>query len=634
MSGLCGMIHFGDSAQNFTETLANMTRALASAPGETTGPRASAADFLSAGPAGLGIVPGPGAVGGVFSSGEPGSRNLIAFHGRLYAPVNGVAPSAGGQVMLQALLAAYRRAGPSLVGQLRGDFILAVWNEGSMTLEVATDRFRVESAVYFFQQDRLLFASRMASLLAAGPLLSREVEPVAVADVVTSSIVATPRTILSSVHKLPPGARLVVGPSGLKVEPYWDADFRRPSGEGREKLTEAVRRALGEATALRYRLDESTESVGTFLSGGIDSTTVTGLLHRLAPGRIRSFSIGFEEPRFNEMSYARIAARSLGVEHHEYFVQPKDVMEALPAVLDSFDEPFANASAIPTYWCARLAREHGITTLYGGDGGDELFAGNERYASRRVFDSYERIPRGIREGLVRPAVHAAAAICPVPLLTKARRFVERAALPYPERITVRGLLAWMAPETLFEPAFLETVGRAYNPDEAFHRHYRNALATEILDREMYVDLKITISDNDILKVTRMSEAAGVGVRFPFLDPNVAEVALTVPAGLRMERGVLRSFFKAAYADLIPTEVRAKRKHGFGLPIAPWLGSYPPLRDLVRETLLGSRCRARGYFRRSGIEELFRRHETDVSTYYGTILWNFAILELWLERRGL
>jgi asparagine synthase (glutamine-hydrolysing) len=151
---------------------------------------------------------------------------------------------------------------------------------------------------------------------------------------------------------------------------------------------------------------------------------------------------------------------------------------------------------------------------------------------------------------------------------------------------------------------------------------------------MYVDLKITISDNDVLKVTRMTEAAGVGVRFPFLDSAVADVALTVPAGLRMERGVLRSFFKAAYADLLPLDVRAKRKHGFGLPIAPWLRAHPPLRDLMRETLLGSRCQARGYFRKSGIEDLLRRQEADVSTYYGTILWNFVILELWLQRHGL
>jgi asparagine synthase (glutamine-hydrolysing) len=474
----------------------------------------------------------------------------------------------------------------------------------------------------------------MASLLAAGSLIPRAVEAAAVADVATSSIISAPRTILSSVRKLPCGCRLIIGPSGLRIEPYWDADFLKPSTAGREVLTGAVRGALEEATAIRYRLDQSTETIGTFLSGGVDSTIVTGLLHRLAPGRVRSFSIGFQESSFNEMSYARIAARALGVEHHEYFVKPEDALEAVPAVLDSFDEPFANASAIPTYWCARFAREQGVTTLYGGDGGDELFAGNERYASRRVFDLYERIPQWARQRLLRPAVLAAAGLWPAPPLAKARRFIERASLPYPERLTARGLFAWMPPETLFEPAFLEAIGPDYNPDAAFHRHYRDALASDLLDREMYVDLKITIADNDILKVTRMTEAAGVGVRFPFLDSAVADVALTVPAPLRMERGVLRSFFKAAYADLLPPEVRAKRKHGFGLPIAPWLRAYPPLRDLMRDTLLGSRCRARGYFKRSGIEELLRRQETDVSTYYGTILWNFVILELWLERHGL
>jgi asparagine synthase (glutamine-hydrolysing) len=635
VSGLCGMVSFSDGDQEIAETVRAMTEALAS--GRPTSSRAEivqGSESCQAGRAGLGARPGPASTGGVYASGEPGARRLIAFHGRLFAPVDGVPPSAGNSTLLPALLRAYCESAPALLGRLRGDFLLAVWREEHRTLEVATDRFRVESAVYAHGGGRLLFASRMASLLAAGHRIPRTVNAAAVADVVTSSIIPTPMTILSSVRKLPPGTRLIVDPSGLKIEPYWDADFRQPSHEGRSRLTETVRRALGEATALRYDLDQSGETIGTFLSGGVDSTTVTGILHRLAPGRVRSFSIGFQESRFNEMSYARVAARALGVEHHEYFVKPEDALSALPAVLDSFDEPFANASAIPTYWCARFARDHGVTALYAGDGGDELFAGNERYASRRVFDRYEWIPRWARHRLLRPAVLAASGAWPHPVLQKARRFIERASLPYPERITARGLFAWLPPETLFERAFLEAVGRGYNPDEAFHRHFRNALAADILDREMYVDLKITISDNDILKVTRMTEAAGVGVRFPFLDPAVVDAALAIPARLRMERGRLRSFFKAAYADLLPPEVRTKRKHGFGLPIAPWLRSYAPLRDLIHDTLLGPRCGARGYFRRAGIEELLRRHESDATTYYGTILWNFVVLELWLERHGL
>jgi asparagine synthase (glutamine-hydrolysing) len=630
------MVLFEGHEQELAGALPAMARALRREPAEPSGggPEMRTPATSSTGLAGLGVLPGPGAVGGILTSGDVGARYLLGFYGRLYGPVDGVSPDSGPPGLLSALLEAYRKPGPPLAARLRGDFLLAVWDEASRTLEIATDRFRVHSAVYCNRDGRFLFASKMGSLLAAGPAVPRTVEAAAVADVVTSSIVPTPATILSSVRKLPPGSRLIVDPAGLRIEPYWDADFGRPSVGGRRVLTEAVRRSLDEATAIRYRLDRGSETVGTFLSGGVDSTTVTGLLHRLAPGRVRSFSIGFQESPYNEMSYARIAARALGVEHHEYFVKPEDVTEALPAVLDFFDEPFANASAIPTYWCARFAREHGVTTLYGGDGGDELFAGNERYASRRVFDRYERIPRWAREGLLRPAVLAAAGGWPHPLLEKARRFVERAALPYPERLTARGLFAWMPRETLFEPEFLESIGRGYDPDSAFHRHYREAPASEILDREMYVDLKITISDNDILKVTRMTEAAGVGVRYPFLDTAVADVAVTVPAALRMERGVLRSFFKSAYADLLPTEVRAKKKHGFGLPIAPWLRDHRPLRDLLRETLLGSRCRDRGYFRTSGIEELLRRHETDASTYYGTILWNFVILELWLQRHGL
>ncbi|HEU4334812.1 MAG TPA: asparagine synthase-related protein [Candidatus Eisenbacteria bacterium] len=586
------------------------------------------------GHAALGAAVGPGSIGGVAASGPPGKRHVLAFHGRLFAPVEDVSPSAPVPVLLEAIAAAYRRSGSDLLRRLRGDFILAFWDEEARVLDVAVDRFRVESAVYCEHGGRFLFASRMESLLAAGDLVPRDVEPVAVADVVTSSIVPSPATIFKAVRKLPAGTRLRAAATGVTLESYWDADFRRPSGAGRRELTDAVRASLEGAAAARYEVDRSSEVVGTFLSGGVDSTAITGLVQRLSPERIRSFSIGFQEAGFNEMDYARIAARSLGVEHHEYFVTPDDVLTAIPKLLDGFDEPFANASAIPAFCCARFAREHGVTTLYAGDGGDELFAGNERYAARRVFDVYDRIPRWPRERVLRPAVEAAARALPIPPLRKARRYIERAALPYPERITSWGLLTWIPRETLFAPAFLDSIGRGFDPAHAFHDYYHQALATEILDREMYVDLKLVIADNDVLKVTRMTEAAGVGVRFPFLDSAVADVALTVPADLRMEKGVLRSFFKAAYADLLPTEVRAKRKHGFGLPIAPWLRSVPPLRALLRDTLLGARFLDRGYVLRSGIEELLRRQESDVSTFYGTILWNLVLLELWFERHGL
>jgi asparagine synthase (glutamine-hydrolysing) len=366
------------------------------------------------------------------------------------------------------------------------------------------------------------------------------------------------------------------------------------------------------------------------LSGGVDSTTVTALLARQAGRPVSAFSIGFAERYFNEMDFARVAAKAAGVTHHEYYVTPDDAFEAVPIVLDSFDEPFANASAIPTYFCARLAREHGVNVLYAGDAGDELFAGNERYASRRVFDHYDRVPRFLRDGLLTPGIELLAKGVPGPFFRRARNYVRQASLPYPERITSFSVFNYIPLRTLFTEDLLQSAG-AWSPGDDVARHYRAARAHDVLDRELYIDLKLSISDNDLFKVTRMTHAAGIAVRFPFLDRDLAEFSATVPARIKMRGGRLRSFFKDAYRDVLPPEVSTKKKHGFGLPIAMWLETHPPFREMIGDLLLSPRALNRGYFRRDGVEALLRGHRNDPKGFYGTFLWNMMTLEMWHRR---
>jgi len=343
---------------------------------------------------------------------------------------------------------------------------------------------------------------------------------------------------------------------------------------------------------------------------------------------VKTFSIGFDDVQFNEMNYARFAAKTFAAEHHEYFVTPGDTYDTLPLITEIFDEPFANASSIPAYFCAKLAKENAVDVLCAGDGGDELFAGNERYATQRLFDYYRKIPSWIREPVLKPAVFKLADGRKSGIIVKGKKYIQRASLPYHERLTSYDFFRTVPLSEFLEDDFLEKVGRGFDPYSLFSLYYFQAPAKENLDRNLYIDWQLTLSDNDLVKVTRTAEAAGVTVRFPFLDKKLVEFSATVPARIKMRGRTLRSFFKNAYADLLPKEIRRKKKHGFGLPIPVWLRTDRRLNELMHELVSSPMAIQRGYFRKKATEKLIKRHETDTTSFYGTILWNLMLLELW------
>jgi asparagine synthase (glutamine-hydrolysing) len=365
--------------------------------------------------------------------------------------------------------------------------------------------------------------------------------------------------------------------------------------------------------------------VGAYLSGGTDSSTVVGMMTRAARGPVKAFSIGFQEQPFNELHYAELAARKFGSEHHTYLVGPRDCYDALPKMVRCFDEPFGNSSAIPTYFCAKLAAEHGVKTLLAGDGGDELFGGNERYATDKIFEIYGMMPGALRKGLIEPLMTK----LPVEtgLIGRARRYIHRANMPGVERMLSFQFLRTHAIADIFDGDFLKRLG-GYTILDIPHEHYRHASAIKHLDRLLYVDMKITLADNDLPKVTSMSELAGIQTRFPFLDRPVAEFAGHIPANLKVKGFQKRYLFKKAFRSLLPAEIIQKKKHGFGIPVATWMKSDPQMRELSRDVLLSSRAFERGYFQRPFIENLFRKHDADESSYYGDTIWTFLVLELW------
>jgi len=621
MSGICGVLAKSRDARLPEAAIRAMCDGLALA-----GHRAGTArtTTLAVGPVLLGASLHGRQVGGVAEATREGARIAIACCGTLYE----TAPSGdGGSNAAEELLGRYLREGISLLDRLEGEMAVAIWDGRTERLHVATDRFRVHSLVYADRPDQLVFGSRIGALLESPIPLRTTIDAEAIADTVASSAIPTPRTVFREIAKLPPGQRLEHHRGTTSLTRYWQASFLNPSKDGEPRLAAELRARFFEAVARRFRVDGPADHVGTFLSGGVDSSTVTGVLMQAAGRPIRSFSIGFGEERYNEMSYARIAARALGAEHYEYFVVPGDVPEVLPTVVASFDEPYGNASAIPTHMCARLARDHGVDVLYAGDGGDELFGGNNRYATQKMFEDYHRIPGWVARGIVEPVVTTVARTG-WDLFVKGEKYIRRANIPAAKRITSYEFFNVFPIERFLTKDFLAEVGTEYDAGATTERLHAEAPARTELDRELYLDLHLTISDNDLFKVTRMTEAAGVTARFPFLDYALADFATTVPDSIKMRGRELRTFFKRAYADLLPEEVRAKSKHGFGLPIAQWLRTDPALSEMLHDLVLGPRALARGYFREEALEELVQLHRTDQTPFFGTILWNLMVLELW------
>jgi asparagine synthase (glutamine-hydrolysing) len=520
------------------------------------------------------------------------------------------------------LASLYERFGCDFVEKLRGGFAVVLWDRMEHRLMAAIDGFGIKRLVSYEDGNGLLVASRIDALACAG--IDMEINPRAIANVLNFTANLAPETILSKVRRLPPGAMLLVEGGHVRQRQYWDMRYRAEGTANEERLSSQLESVVEQSVAAHCK-DDSFAGLGAFLSGGTDSSTVVGMMSRTHRGPVQAFSIGFEEQPFNELGYAEIAADRFHADHHAYLVSAEDCVEALPNMVRSFDEPYANSSAIPTYFCARLAARSGVKTLLAGDGGDELFGGNERYATDKIFETYQHVPRWLRRGLIEPVLDASRIERGV--VGKARRYIRRSNVPALERFFSYHFLRAHSPSDVFERDFLATLGD-YSVLEIPTRHYVQAPARDHLDRLLYLDVKITLADNDLPKVTCMSELAGVQARFPFLDRSVAEFSGSIPARLKVKGFQKRYLFKRAFRNLLPTEIIHKKKHGFGIPVATWLKTHPRLREFARDTLFSSRAAERGYFRREFIEDLVRKHEADDSTYYGDTLWTFFVLELW------
>ena len=524
----------------------------------------------------------------------------------------------------EQLLAHYLASGPGFLAGLRGQFAIAVIDADQRQVLLANDRMGIHGWCYRTHGQTIVFSDRADSIGEAGDI-SRQ----AVLSYLFQHVIPSPETIYHNVSRLPQAHRLIFSPTGSELAAHWTPVFSEPREANFSSLKEEFR-SLIESGVSRELAQNPAHGVASFLSGGTDSSTVTGVLRKLAGQPVRAYSIGFDVDGYDEMEYARIAARHFGVDHREYYLTPEDVLTGMPKVATHYDQPFGNSSAVAAYHCARIAKEEGLSALLAGDGGDELFGGNSRYAKQRIFSWYEQIPGPIRRGIMEPLLADSALAERIPMISKAASYVQQARVPLPDRLDMYNLLLRLGLSEVLTPEFLGGV----DPDKlrvCQQAKYEECTDRHQINRMLAYEWKYTLADNDLPKVIGTTSLAGINVGFPLLTDELIDFSLSLPAEYKLKGLQLRWFFKEALRDFLPEQIITKKKQGFGLPFGVWAIRHDALRRLAEDALesFGERGVIRSDFIKRLREELLPAHPG----YYGELAWIVTMLELWIRDRA-
>ena len=519
-----------------------------------------------------------------------------------------------------ALAQGYLEHGETIFERVAGTFSAAILDERDASAFLAVDRSGICPLIYSVSGETLVFGSTLDAIN-RHPCIKPELNRQAIYNYVYFHMIPGPASIYLGLSHLLPGEYLVFKKGRAEVKPYWKMHFieqeKAPFDILKAEFLSVLRKSVEQAA--------SGAKTGTFLSGGTDSSTLAGMLGEVTGKAAPTYSIGFEADGYDEMAYARIASTHFGTQHHEYYVTPKDVAKAIPEIASIYDQPFGNASAVPTYYCAKLAREDGIERLLGGDGGDELFGGNARYAKQKIFSIYDAIPAPLRKHFIEPLTLGFPGGDKIALLRKLQSYIEQASVPMPGRLETYNLLERLGPSNVFMPEFLSQIDTG-NPLFLLGQIYHGADAQTQLNRMLALDLKFTLADNDLPKVVKTCELAGIDVAFPMLADSVVAFSARLDPELKLKGTRLRYFFKEALRGFLPDAILTKSKHGFGLPFGEWLKTDKALQELALGSL--SSLKSRNIFRPEFIDELIRLHAENHSGYYGTLIWVLMMLEQW------
>ncbi len=525
----------------------------------------------------------------------------------------------------ETLVHLYEQYGEEMVHHLNGMFAFAIWDVRTRKLFIARDRVGEKQLYYSVSGGRLLFGSEPKCLLVTGEV-STAMDPVAVDEYLAYLYVPAPRTIYRDIRELPAGHSLVFERGELRVQRYWDLQYRVDRSMDEGQFIEAFRERFAQAVKSRLVADVP---LGALLSGGVDSSAIVAVMASQGAGQVKTYCIGYGDDGayYDERRYAKIVADKFGTEHHEFIVKP-DIVSELPAIVKAFDQPFADSSAVVNYYVYRETRKH-VKVVLSGLGGDEVAAGYERHLGMRLRQRYRAIPSILREQLVERAIAA------LPdsrrgsrLVERAKRFVRSGRLP--DDLAYRQIQSAFDDErkrSLYTKGFAAELQRGDRDDTMEHFFNRDGIS-DVVDRALYTDL-MTYLPGDLLPLTdRMSMAHSIEARAPFLDHELVEFMATVPSNLKI-RGLSKKYIlKRAFEGVLPAEIMHRRKQGFTVPLSVWFRNQ--LAPLLKEQLSEERMNALGLFEPSEVKRLLDEHQSGRENHHSRI-WALLMFSMWHEQ---
>jgi len=513
----------------------------------------------------------------------------------------------------------YEEEGENVANKLNGMFAFAIWDKKNRILLLARDRLGIKPLHFFQKNNIFIFASEIKSILVTD-YYKKEIDFDALSKYFSFEYIPAPQTIFKDIKKLLPGHLIVINNDKIKIKKYWDVRYEYEIKD-ENYYTEQIYERLREAVKKRLISDVP---LGVFLSGGIDSSTVTYLMSQVSNSQIRTFSIGFEEQSFNELEYARIMAKYVRSEHKEFVVKSKMVKELVPILMKYLDEPLADASIIPTYIISKLAREF-VTVALAGDGGDELFAGYDTYKAYQIARFYRKVPKFIRNYIIKNLVNILPASSKrLSFEFKAKKFIS--GIDYPPEIS--NYIWWGAynpseKDKLFSDDFKSLIKE--DPYSPVFFHLKNYKPENMLDRLGYLDIKLYLQDDLLVKVDRMSMANSLEIRVPFLDHNFVEFVTSIPYNLKLKGLKTKYILKKTMEAHLPRKVLYRKKIGFDIPLGVWIRKE--LKDFTLEILSKENLNRHGFFNYSYIEKILKEHFSGKHNHR-QLLWPLIIFQFW------
>jgi asparagine synthase (glutamine-hydrolysing) len=517
------------------------------------------------------------------------------------------------------LLKTWHEFGGEVCAQLGGTYAIVIVDTRRECVFLAVDRFAIQTLCYRIDEQTLAFSDRADCVQGGGD----ELDPQAIFDYLYFHMIPAPRTIFKGVRRLPAANALLVDRQGVHEIRHWplrfDEHHRQPFEASRDAFRKLIREGVSDELVGHQR-------VGAFLSGGTDSSTVAGMLCEVTGQAAPAYSIGFAAEGYDEMEYARLAAKHFGCQHHEYYVTPADLLASIPAVAQHHDQPFGNSSALPAYYCTKMAAADGCSKMLAGDGGDELFGGNSRYATQGLFEIYQSVPASLRQR-IEPLCSDDSVLRRIPGLKQATGYVRHSRIPMPDRLQSFNLIMQLDPAKVLTADFLAQVDLG-EPSKHMQATWSECRAPSLINRMLAYDWRYTLADSDLPKVRGAAEMAGLAVGYPLLADRLTDFSMALPTNWKLRRFKLRWFFKEALRGYLPDKIITKSKKGFGLPFGVWATRDPALKQLAEDSLHS--LATRGIVRPDFVQLLIKEHLPEHPGYYGEMVWILMMLEQWLR----